>query len=200
MKAVDIIVEAIFSHSGIFDRFRNWLQHGFVMEKAVIKQELSLRKKTLDFGCGVGQYSVLFDNEFYTGIDVDKTSLAYAAEKYKKEFSVYSQRFANLRKNSFSQIIVSYVMHHIKDVDAENLVQQLANMVRKKGKILIIEMFPAVRQNNLFAKLFIYLDRGKNVRMPLDLAKLFEKFFVVRKERIFRAGPYLDYALVLEKR
>ncbi|MBU4310929.1 class I SAM-dependent methyltransferase, partial [bacterium] len=49
----------------------------------VIKEEFDFEnKKVLDFGCGTGSNSFIFDSSHYLGVDINKERIAYAQKLF----------------------------------------------------------------------------------------------------------------------
>jgi len=76
-------IKFLFSNRTFSDIFRNQLQHNFRAEKKAIKSYVDINKKTLDYGCGTGNFSIIFNKKKYLGIDIDNESIEYAKKKKK---------------------------------------------------------------------------------------------------------------------
>ena len=81
------ITDLIFSNSSIFDKFRNIVHNNFKDEKTIISRNFDKNKLTLDFGCGAGQFSVLFNPEKYHGVDTDPKYIKFCKNKHSGKFS-----------------------------------------------------------------------------------------------------------------
>lgn len=195
------IIESIFSNSGIFDRFRNWVHDSYKTENKIILEKLNPKQKTMDFGCGIGQFSPLFDPKNYHGVDTDKKYIDFCRKNHKGNFTIikFSPPY-HFRPKYFSQALMSAVVHHIDDSSLRAISKELARIMKTNGKVLIVDHFTKSRQKNLFCKFLITLDRGDFFRNPENLYPLFEKEFKKTNITEFRNGPYRDYAMVLMKR
>lgn len=195
------VIESVFSNSGIFDRFRNWVHDGYRAENQVILEALNPKKKTLDFGCGIGQFSVLFDQKNYHGVDTDKKYIDFCKKSHKGSFAIinFTPPYT-FREKYFDQGLMSAVVHHIDGESLRAISKELGRILKNNGKLLIVDHFTKNRQKSLFCRFLISLDRGNHFRDPEELYPLFSKEFKKARIKEFRNGPYRDYAMLLEKR
>jgi SAM-dependent methyltransferase len=200
-KIIYSITDLIFSNSQIFDKFRSLIHNNFEDEKNVIHKNFDKNKVTLDFGCGAGQFSILFNPDKYHGVDTDSKYIKFCKSKYKGKFSVINTSPPyNLKNNYFDQILISSVIHHIDDESLIKISKELKRIIKKGGRLMIADHFVKKDQKNMFCKLLIYLDRGKYFRNPDRVIKLFSRNFKVKKFELFRNDIYKDYMLISSKR
>lgn len=195
------IIDFIFSNSQIFDKFRNVIHDNFRNEENIINKNFDRNKLILDFGCGAGQFSTLFNSSKYYGVDTNKKYIKFCKFNRKGNFFLIKNYPPyKFNKEYFDQILVSAVIHHINNNKLISISKELNKILKNNGKLMIIDHFTKKNQKNIFCKFLIELDRGKYFRNPNEVINLFSKYFRVKNIKIFKNGPYKDYALVLMKR
>lgn len=193
------LVHRCFEATIIFDVFRKILHQNFSTEKKVLKKELDLTKKTLDFGCGSGPYAVIFPQEVYIGMDVDERNIAFAQKRYKKKFIV--EKSGSLKAiPKVKQLFAIDVFHHLPNVLVKKYVDEFYQVLEEGGKILILDHYPVKEQTKIMGKILLTFDRGKYIRDKQTLMTFFEKKFIGEKTYDFYAAGCRDYALVLRKK
>ena len=194
------IMDFIFKNGKLFDKIRNIIHDNYKDEKEIISKNSDRDKKTLDFGCGIGQFSVMFNQNNYYGVDLDEKYINFCKINYKGKFiKINNKPPYNFDENFFDQILISAVIHHIDDKTLITIMKELKRILDKKGNILIIDHFTKENQKNLFCKFLIFLDRGKYFRNSKNVTKLLSKEFEVKNIQTFRNGPYKDYIITLKK-
>lgn len=197
VKPIDFFLK----NAKFFNSFRKWIHDDFKIEKKLIKKEFSDNKKTLDFGCGVGQYSILFNSKNYFGADIDKSCIDFTKKERKGNFiHIKDSKKLNFKNNYFDQILVTHVTHHINDNIIKQTFKEFNRILKKNGKIMIIDHYPIKYQPNLICKFMIKVDRGKNFRNVEQLQKLFFPYFKILKKSLIKSSVYRDYALIINKK
>ena len=113
--------------------------------KSFIK-EIKPGERVLDFGCGVGrilEYD-LFLNADYYGIDISSGMIKNARQKWKNRphtnFYVYNGTLLPFEHETFDYVISTWVFQHIvEDNKLEELIAELAGLLRPNGALLFIE-------------------------------------------------------------
>ena len=197
---INKIVDLIFSNSSIFDKFRNFVHDDYKNEKRVISENFSKDKKTLDFGCGIGQFSALFDSQGYYGVDTDIKYINFCRKNQNGNFSlIKTSPPYNFNNGYFDQMLLSAVIHHIDDKKLIEISRELKRILKQNGKLMVIDHFTKENQRRPLCRFLIRLDRGRYFRNPEEALKLFSKYFKLEKTITFSNGPYKDYVLVLKK-
>ena len=166
-----------------------------------MSRELDSKKSTLDFGCGIGQYSVLFDAPFYLGVDTDEQCITTAKKKYpEKMFVLDESNDLSFLKKKFEQLILFATIHHLDDASLTNLVNQFSKVLNDRGRILVLDPYPVADQKTLFGKFLFSLDRGKFARSSHVTINFFKPAFSLIRQYNIKLGPYNQYVLLLEKK
>ncbi len=191
------LIDFIFKKTAIFYYFRIFVHNNFIKEKNILKKELDIKKKTLDFGCGIGQYSYLFDD--YLGVDINEDNINFAKRKFHKNFKLISN-ISDVKNIKFYQIFSSMVIHHISDKELINIFVNFYKLLNKNGKLLIID-YPEIKfQPNIIGKFILLNDRGKYFRNIDKLKFFFDKYFKINKLYYYKTGPFKAYVLILAKK
>ena len=131
--------------------------------------------KVLDFGCGTGSNSKLFNPEDYIGSEVDSSRVLSSSKKYPK-YKFEKIPIINSSKDklpwedgSFDMIFVSLCLHHINAKSCKLIFKEFRRVLKSNGKILGIE--PALIDGKYFSNILMnILDAGDYI-LPLDKYK-----------------------------
>lgn len=131
--------------------------------------------KVLDFGCGTGSNSKLFNPEDYIGSEVDSSRVESSGKKYPK-YKFEKIPIINSSKdklpwadNSFDMIFVSLCLHHINAKSCKLIFKEFRRVLKSNGKILGIE--PALIDGKYFSNVLMnILDAGDYI-LPLNKYK-----------------------------
>jgi len=200
-KFIDSIMDFIFSNSYMFDKIRNIIQNNYEDEKKIISKNFDKNKKTLDFGCGAGQFSIMFNPTKYYGIDMDSRYIKFCEINRKGNFlTIKDLPPYNFNKKYFDQILVSAVIHHINNKKLISISKEFKRILKDKGKLIIIDHLTKKNQKNMICKILIDLDRGRYFRNPDKVINLFSRDFNVKKIKLFKDSIYKDYMLIFTKK
>lgn len=132
-------------------------------------------KKVLDFGCGIGSSSCIFNPTNYLGVDLDPKRVAYAKRLYANySFHVFDGNRLPVSDNSIDYVLIIAVLHHIKSDDLHMYLKKFQPILKPYGKIVVMEpcFFENSYFNNWFMKCF---DKGKYIRNEDSYLEIFEK-------------------------
>ena len=195
------LMDFIFSNSYIFDKVRSIIHNDYKNEKKIISENFERNKNTLDFGCGAGQFSILFNPSKYYGVDTSTKYIKFCKLNRKGNFFLIKHGLPyNFNKKFFNQILVSAVIHHIDDNKIGLIAKGLNRILKSNGRLMIVDHFTKKNQKNIFCKFLINLDRGKDFRDSDNVINLFSRYFKFKGMKSFNNGPYKDYALILIKK
>lgn len=187
---MEAIVKLICSNNYLLDLFRNILQKRFKSEKCVIKSYLKNDRKTLDFGCGTGNFCLLFESTKYLGIDINTSCIDYAKKKHPEySFNTYENRIPS-KQAEFENVLICEVLHHIDDDQIHNYLREIKRVAKREARVLIIDQVPVKNQKKLLGKFLFKHDRGKMPKGPKKMKAFIEKHFEIKGFSIICSGPY----------
>ena len=98
--------------------------------------------KLLDYGCGTGRW-VKFLQGFglhYTGVDISPEMVRIASERYHDiEFSTVGREGPDFEPHAFDIVCSIAVIHHNRYPEQASILQQLANLLKIKGFLVLFE-------------------------------------------------------------
>lgn len=178
----------------LFDVVRWVLEAGFSGERRVIRAELKGGLRTLDIGCGTGEFANCFKPNAYFGVDLSPEFIRRAKGRREGSFKVMDARRLLFKSREFDQILIVGLLHHLADADAERVLREAARVLRKGGKAVVIEDVPSRTIPGFFGGLVHLLDAGGHIRDKAGYAGLLEKRFHVRNS-YFMCSGVCDYAV-----
>ncbi len=177
---------------------RRIVENNFKKEKELIKKYFSIiNDQILDLGCGTGEFSVFFPPEKYIGIDIDLENIKYASSHYKGNFLVADAKNMLFPDNSFSNVLVIGVFHHLSDQDCQLVLAEIKRVLKPQGRLLIME---DTIDKNMLSKIINYFDQGKYIRKKEEWKRIFSELWHIEKESDFRAGICFYSAYLLKNK
>ncbi|MBI2596289.1 class I SAM-dependent methyltransferase [Candidatus Daviesbacteria bacterium] len=164
------------------------------IKKYLKKQIPKNTKSILDQGCGTGEYSLLFNDE-YTGLDNSVKDIKHAKERYHSNFIVGTAAKMPFKNNSFDVIFAVGLHHHLSDGLAKKAILESLRVCKNLGKIIIIDAMLPKSPLNLIGLVLRKLDRGGHVRKAEDTLKLLPKGLIFKHE-IISSFPF-DYLTIV---
>ncbi len=154
-------------------------------------------KQILDQGCGTGEYALLFPKR-YTGLDNNPKDIQDAKNQYKEKFFVGDASKLPFRDSMFDAVFAVGLHHHLTDSQAKKAIVESLRVVKKQGKIIVVDAMWPRNKFNLLGKFLRAIDRGRYVRSYQDTLKLFPKEMKYNQE--FLTGFPLEYiSIIIEK-
>ena len=145
--------------------------------KNVIKSE---NNYILDIGCGTADILESIPNNHYYGFDISKNYINYAKNKFfSKNYYFFNKKF---NKNTikklpkFDFIILFGILHHLSNIEIENLFFNIKKVLKNNSIILIVDPV-LIKKQNIISKLLIKLDRGKNIKNFNEYNTTLKKYF-----------------------
>lgn len=132
-------------------------------------------KKVLDFGCGIGTSSYLFDSDKYIGLDPDFRRISYARWLYPNyRFYRLEGKLLPIPDHHVDYIFIISVLHHIAEEELMEFLQEFHRILKPGGQILVME--PCFFPNSYISNGFMFLlDNGKYIRTMEGYMQLFAK-------------------------
>ena len=161
--------------------------------KNIIQKEFILdTSKVLDFGCGTGSNSFIFNPQYYLGVDTDKKRIDFANKTFPEyRFEVIKNNTLPAQDNFFDYICIFATIHHIPNNVFREYLKEFERVIKPNGKIIVIEpvLSKEHKFNNWFMKTF---DDGKYIRHEEEYKKLFEEKFIITIHKRFRKFFFLQ--------
>lgn len=193
---LDWLVDYIFAKPALFTFFRATLLNNFAVQRVAIANELKpgQGEKVLDVACGTGIFADEFEHCDYTGVDISEEYIKSAPKHHKGNFRVMDARKLEFGDGCIDKVYIYGLFHHLPDEDASKVAPEVARVVKKNGKILIIEDIPALSRLNILGGLVHRMDRGDYIRTIDGYKDLFSPHMKIEKTYTIRAGP-CDYGV-----
>jgi SAM-dependent methyltransferase len=146
--------------------------------------DLSSVRSVLDVGCGPGTNTRHFAKAAYLGLDVNPDYIAYARNRYGRNFVATDVReYSGQTGEQFDFILVNSFFHHIDDNDSRRIMANLSALLMPAGAIHIVDL--VMPKNPGPARLLAKADRGD---YPRGLEKWFRIFSESFEPTVFE--PY----------
>jgi SAM-dependent methyltransferase len=160
------LYQKILGHPFVYEQIRPRVVGGIDMRGLYEMLGAEGSKVVLDVGCGTGDALNYLDGfDEYLGIDNDPIAIEAAQKKFgaKKgvRFECRMLRDTDVAELAPTGVVLSGLLHHLADSDAENLLRMVATSSRLTRIVTSdIVYLPGKHFNNLLAR----LDRGKFCR------------------------------------
>ena len=188
------IIEKISNHPGLFLFCRGVFEANFRAIRRTIREQLPAEpgRRVLDVACGPGAFSELFPAENYVGVDLNERYIHYARRHYRGTFRVLDARKLDFETDSFDDVLVYGLLHHLNDADAHAVLEGIARVLKPTGRVLIIEDVPTESRLNLVGHLLHRIENGHFIRDAQQYRELLEAYLRKQDEHFFRSG-FCDY-------
>ncbi len=187
------VLNTISQHPRLWGFLRRVVEDGFDAEKDVIARELQPwrdpeQRRFLDFGCGTGEFSRCFPPASYTGVDIARHYIHYAARHRLGRYAVMSGAGIGFASNSFDGGLVLGVFHHLPDDLVRTAIAELHRVLRPGSTLLVMEDIPSPRPWNVLGHLMHWLDRGEHIRKDDAYRTLMQPYFSLRRQYHIKSG------------
>lgn len=193
----------------IFNLLRRIIEFNYIAIKRTIRKELSLGQnmnasnvkkgsiqRVLDIACGTGEFCMLFDPLSYYGIDISQKYINYAWEKYKRNFFCRDAEKNGFEDSYFNKVLILGLLHHLDDVSVEVVLKETKRVLKKDGKMLLIEDAPTSLKWNIVGRFLQSYDIGENIRDYTTYKKVLEKYFMISRYYPIKSG-FWDYSVFI---
>ncbi len=140
----------------------------------IIKKELySDNKNILDFGCGVGSFSSMFEPANYMGIDKSPERVYYAKKQYPEyTFNILDGCHMPVPDQSIDYVLIISVLHHIPTTELPLYLREFQRILKHNGKVLVLEpcFLERSRLSNSFMRFF---DKGDYIQYDTQYIRMF---------------------------
>jgi SAM-dependent methyltransferase len=158
--------------------------------------------EVLDVGCGPASLFPYLVDTRYTGIDLNPLSIEHARQRYGTRGRFLVGDVAKGLPDDYADfdlIVVSALLHHLDDIQAQTLFSRLAGLLKPDGRIVTIDNVWLPKQH-FIAKAANRMDSGLNVRTPEQYTSLVSHLPLHVEQRIYRdllRIPYDHFCMTL---
>lgn len=184
---MNLFLKALASRPAISIFLRKIVEVNFRAQKRLIRQyfQSNSNERVLDFGCGTGEFSPLFLESQYTGIDVDPKNIAYAKKHHKGKFLIADGRRLPFANESFDKVLVVGVFHHLSTEDCRLAFKEIKRVLKRSGQLLIME---DTHSKRFLVRLLQSVDQGAYIRDLSEWSSLLSENFVIQESGVFNNG------------
>jgi SAM-dependent methyltransferase len=177
------------------------IEAGHRGEKRVIRDELAmLEGPVLDIPCGTGTYSVFFEPDRYTGIDLETRFVERARQRFPgRRFLEMDAQATLFDAASFDRVLVVGFLHHLDERGVEAVLREIHRVLRDGGRFLLIEDCPTRNALNLSGRMLQAMDEGGRIRPGDYYEPLLRAGFHLDRRYPMRAGVWDYEVFVLTK-
>lgn len=188
-------------NASVYFMFRRVLSRDYRRIKRVIKEEGFIQESAnyLDLACGVGDLSYLFASSGYTGVDLNVGCMAYARERFSRDFVVADARWLPLKGEAFHGVLTVAFFHHLSDEQAVEVITEAHRVLQAGGRFLVIDAVRPLSRFNLIGRILMRWDRGRHIRLTGQYRRLLAQRFLMIREYYIQVWPYDYCVLVLTK-
>lgn len=158
--------------------------------------------RVLDIGCGPASKTHYFVDADYTGIDISEAYIQTANTQYAGRQNIrficadindyFSEGRAIADSEKFDLIILSGVLHHLKDEEAHRCLGAAARVLRPRGELRTLDGVYEARQSWL-ARQLLRWDRGQYVRDEAGYRALLVPYFAGIRGEVVRDRLRVPY-------
>lgn len=148
--------------------FMNWAPMGAFYRLVQSELPIEAGERVLDFGCGRGVFSHLFDAQSYFGVDLTPSFVRHARKKHPAHgYAFMDGTRLGFSDGAFDSVLVVGVFHHLDDDMAVGGLREVHRVLKPGGRALVLEPVPVVDRWNLYSRLIKSMDAGHFIR-PLE--------------------------------
>jgi ubiquinone/menaquinone biosynthesis C-methylase UbiE len=200
MKAIKKFIDSIWEVPIFYKLLQSSLGAGGnkVIKEFLKKQVPQTAKAILDQGCGLGEYSLLFEDK-YTGIDNNEKDIEFAKKRYPGKFILGTAvEMTEIKNDSFDVVFAVGLHHHLPEKQAKQAMEESIRVAKKGGKIIIIDAMWPKNSLNFIGWFLRKMDRGGNVRTIEETRKLLPKNLKYEQD-ILSSFPFDFITIIAEK-
>ena len=149
-----------------------------------IKKNFNQKNYVLDFGCGAGFFSQLFNPKKYLGVEINKSFLNTSKIRNSKHtFKLLKKNYLRGYENKIDYIFINNVLHHLTDEEILETFNFFKKKLKKKIKVFIIE--PLSPKSFFSLEFFMkVLDIGDNIKNKRNYVNLFKKILHIKSYNV----------------
>ena len=145
-----------------------------------IKKNFNQKNYVLDFGCGAGFFSQLFNPKKYLGVEINKSFLNTSKIRNSKHtFKLLKKNYLKGYENKIDYIFINNVLHHLTDDQIFETFVFFKKTLKKKIKVFIVE--PLLPKSFFSVEFFMkVLDIGDNIKDKRNYVSLLKKILYIK--------------------
>jgi SAM-dependent methyltransferase len=143
--------------------------------------QAAIHENILDIGCGTCEILRYLPDINYYGIDISRDYIEAAKKLYGDKGQFMAEEISESMLKTlpkFDKVIAIGLIHHLNDSEAVELFQVVKLSLRSGGKFIAMDPCLTGDGQSKSAQFMINLDRGRNVRNPVDYKRLASGSFV----------------------
>lgn len=154
----------------------------------------SYGKVVFEIACGTGHFCPVLENARYCGLDINFEYVRSAGMQHKAgRFLCGDAKRLPLVARSVDTVLFVGFFHHVDDSFAQQVFQEVKRVLKKDGKILVVDAIWPTKWYNIVGGLLRYADRGKHVRTYRGYKSLFNRMGIqCEKSYAFSYGMSLE--------
>jgi ubiquinone/menaquinone biosynthesis C-methylase UbiE len=165
----------------LFYRLTQRIMSGVTFRNSFVKNFIKNKDNyILDIGCGTADILESIPNNHYYGFDISKNYINYAKNKFlNNNYHFFTEKFnqkAIKKLPKFDFVILFGILHHLSNIEINDLFFNVKKVLKKSGVILIVDPV-LIKKQNFISKLLIKLDRGKNIKNFNEYNETLKKHF-----------------------
>tara|TARA_X000000950_G_scaffold164811_1_gene201382 strand:+ start:986 stop:1624 length:639 start_codon:yes stop_codon:yes gene_type:complete len=145
-----------------------------------IKKNFNKKNYVLDYGCGAGFFSQLFNPKKYLGVEINKSFLNTSRIRNSKHtFKLLKKNYLKGYENKIDYIFINNVLHHLTDDQILETFIFFKKTLKKKIKVFIVE--PLLPKSFFSVEFFMkVLDIGDNIKDKRNYVNLLKKILYIK--------------------
>jgi len=193
------ILEQLSKSPACFHYLKWCVEFGYGNTKRRVSRDYPTGESIIDIGCGTGEFSHLFPQDCYLGVDIYHAYIEFARKRNPGyQFQVGDATALTSDDSYFNIALIHGLIHHLKDRDARLVIEQAHRVLKPQGVLILIEDIPA-RGLNILGHVMHSIDRGGWIRTPDEYIDLCGGLFSLIVQEIYRSG-ICDYHYCLMRR
>ena len=160
------VIERVLGKSKVYDIAMHFLGPHRTSEYIARQINASVDDRVLDIGCGTSTILRYLPPVYYLGIDSNPKYISQARDSFgmSGDFQCKSvDDFTIESTQKFDRILLIGVLHHLTDQQILSLMPKIKDLLSVGGQLITYDGVFLPKQN-LIARLFLKIDRGRHVR------------------------------------
>jgi len=157
-------------------------------------------QKILDIGCGIGDLLRFLPQVDYCGFDMDAAYIDHAKKKFGNRGEFFCKKASGdvvSGTELFDTVVIMGVIHHLNDHEAETIFNLVYQVLKPRGRLVMLYDGCYLPDLTLIERLFLALDRGKYIRTEKNYCNLIPPSFSKVTTHIRRDLFWIPYSTII---